>query len=387
MALFKTINDQTKNDKLRVVHIVPNGDLTSGGAAYASIRLAHEQARLGIVVHILELNPNVRKKETWWCNGVKYLDFYHTLGLIHKLISFRKLCSKNTIIIHFHGVWFPKYAPYFFIALLTHTPFIISPHGSLEPGALKQKFFKKYFARKLFFNFFCSNASAFWACSEKELVSIKSLFVKNRVDIVSIGVDTPPIEAHLVAKNITNKRKVILVISRISPGKGLLNLVRAWNLIRDDNWELIFAGPNEKDYQRDVEEEIKKLDLTQSFKFPGYVDSQQKDLLYRNSDLFVLPSLSENFGIVVAEAMSYGLPVLTTTETPWGHVGLARGCLCVGTEPSELSIGLKCMMEISETDRAQMGLASRLFVNEHFSWGKVAQISQSKLKLVLYNEK
>lgn len=377
------VSDQASSEKMVVIHIVPNGNLTSGGAAYASIRLAHEQARLGIVVYVLEVNPNIRTKALWWCNDVKYLDFYSTHGLVKKLIYLRYLFSKTNTIVHFHGVWFPKYFPYFLLALSTHTPFIISPHGSLEPGALKQKYLKKYLARKLFFNFFLLSSSAFWACSEKERISIQTEFPKVRVDIVSIGVDMPSLEAQSEEKNVTTQRKIILVISRINPGKGLLNLVRAWNIIRDDNWQLILAGPDENGYQSKIEEEIRKLNLTRFFSFLGYVDSKQRDDLYRKADIFVLPSLSENFGIVVAEAMSYGVPVLTTNETPWTYVGLNRGCLCVGTKSDELSQGLKKMMEINEADRTKMGLASRLFIYQNFSWAKVAQISQSKLILAL----
>ena len=373
---------QIKNRKITVLHIVPTGDLKTGGAAYAAIRLAHEQARLGVSVYIMELTSHLIKKEKWWCNDVKYLNLDCGAGLITKLIHFRRLCVNTEIIVHFHGLWIPKYTLFFILLLSTNTPFIISPHGSLEPGALRQKYLKKHLARKLFFNFFWKKAAVFWACSEKERANVQGEFPQVPVHIVSIGVDMPSMTGQSLIRNVIVKRKVILLISRISFGKGILNLVRAWDLIRDESWELLLAGPDEAGHQSEVEKEIKELELDDSFTFVGYVDAQKRDNLYREADIFVLPSLSENFGIVVAEAMSYGLPVLTTSETPWNHLGLDRGVLCVGTTPIELAQGLRKMMQITEAEKSKIGAASRAFTLENFAWPKVAKASILKLKLV-----
>jgi glycosyltransferase involved in cell wall biosynthesis len=364
---------------MKVLHIVPNGNLATGGAAYASIRLAHEQARIGIEVYIFEINPVSRTKAIWWCDAVHYLDFESNISIFNKILFLRKFILNSKIVVHFHSVWYPKFFPFALLALYTKTPYIISPHGSLEPGALKQKFFKKYIARKILFDFFLSNAKAFWACSEKESISIKTEFSKVHVDIVPIGVDMPIVESFYQYKDERKDRKIILIISRLNPGKGLINLVNAWNLIRDDNWHLIFAGPDEDGYQNKIEQEINKLNLSHFISFHGYINSSQRDFLYRNADLFVLPSLSENFGIVVAEAMSYGVPVLTTNETPWTYVGLSRGCLCVGTSYSQLSQGLIKLMKLNDVERSNMSLASRSFIESNFSWPIISQLSKIKL--------
>ena len=159
----------------------------------------------------------------------------------------------------------------------------------------------------------------------------------------------------------------------------MLNLVNAWNLIQDKSWQIIIAGPDENNYKRVIEREIDKLDLTNFFSFPGYVDIQQRDLLYRDADIFVLPSLSENFGIVVAEAMSYGVPVLTTNETPWPFVGVERGCLCVDTDPIAISKGLIILMGLTESERHEIGEAAKVFIRSNFIWEKIVQISKNIL--------
>ena len=362
-----------------ILHIVPNGDWASDGIAYASIRLAHEQARVGLDVYILEIDSRRHVSASWWCNNVKYIDFDRHHGFFKSFVNFHNFLLRNKPVVHFHGVWIPLYLPYFILTLFTKSPFIVSPHGSFEAGALNQNFLKKYLVRKIFLDRILMRAVNFWACSVKERESVNREFPKVPVNIVPIGIDMPDIRRSLNVASHLGERKVILAINRISPGKGLLNLVNAWNLIQDKSWQIIIAGPDENNYKRVIEREIDKLDLTNFFSFPGYVDIQQRDLLYRDADIFVLPSLSENFGIVVAEAMSYGVPVLTTNETPWPFVGVERGCLCVDTDPIAISKGLIILMGLTESERHEIGEAAKVFIRSNFIWEKIVQISKNIL--------
>ena len=338
-----------------VIHIIPNGDLTSGGLIYASIRLAHEQARIGLNVYILEINPSKRIYPDWSTENVSYIEKPMSGGFFRRFAFVRNLVKKSSVVMHFHGVWYPSYLPYFFLAFITKSIYIISPHGNLEFGALRQKFFKKYIARKIYFNRILSGASALWACSEKERQSLKRHYPDAHIDIVPIGVDIPNLSvANRGSFIFSDERKTILLVSRLNHGKGLLNLVTAWSSIQNDGWKIIIAGPDENNYKKKLTKRIDDLNLTRFFILPGYVDSIERDALYRAADLFVLPSLSENFGIVVPEALSYGIPVLTTNETPWTYVGLERGCLCVGTRSADLLEGLRVMMNITEEERRGM---------------------------------
>jgi glycosyltransferase involved in cell wall biosynthesis len=373
---------QNKNQSQTVViHIVPDGDLTSGGVAYASIRLAHEQARSGVFVNIFEIDSSRRVNASWWCNRVNYFDFRANQNFFQKLMFLRKFIYLNNPIIHFHGLWFPKYFPYILLAYFMKSPCIISPHGSLEPGALRQKFLKKYFARKIYFDHIVSRATALWACSEKEQSNLRREFPKVHVDIVSIGVDVPILKTEVLdnSKNQDDRIKIILVISRLNPGKGLVNLINAWGKIQDERWRIIIAGPDENNYRSIVQLEIDKLNLNKFISLIGYINPQERDNLYRQADIFALPSLSENFGIVVAEAMSYGIPVLTTNETPWTKVGLQRGCLCVGVSSSEISKGLKVLMDLSKEEKDCINKSARLFIAQNFTWQVI--VTHSKVLL------
>ena len=360
---------------VKIIHIIPDGDVSTGGAAIASVRLAHEQARLGAKVHIIELNSYLNESKPWANEDVIYLNSFGQSSIWGKFFTVLKLCWASNFVLHFHGIWFPKFILFFIVARISNCDYIISPHGSLEAGALKQKYWKKHFARILFFNLFCRGAGVMMACSEKEKNSIKKLFPNTMIHVVPIGVDIPCYKSRPLIKDRCLDHKTILVISRITPGKGILNLIHAWDNIRNDEWKIIIAGPDEKGYQSELEKEIKLLQLDSYFTFLGYVDEYERDELYRRADLFVLPSLSENFGIVVAEAMSYGVPVLTTNETPWGQIGLHRGCLSVGTSPKELAEGLQCLLDLDKVDLPLISSAARSFVQVNLSWGEVANAS------------
>ena len=98
-----------------------------------------------------------------------------------------------------------------------------------------------------------------------------------------------------------------------------MNLLRVWNIIfkNNNNCDLIIAGYPELNYLEKLKNYVNKNNLSTNVKFIGPVEGDDLVNLYKNSDIFVLPTYSENFGIVVAEALSYGLPVITTTGTPW----------------------------------------------------------------------
>jgi glycosyltransferase involved in cell wall biosynthesis len=379
MSLLLSLDGQKRNiKKPAVLHIVPNGDVKIGGVEYASIRLAHEQAKSGLGTCIIEVNGFGREQYSWRSERVKYIDPKGIYGYFKKFQLTRKFLLQHRPLVHFHGVWDPKYIPFFLLIIITKTIFIVSPHGSFEAGALRQSFLKKFLFRKLFLDFVLRKATDFWACSQKEYNSIRLEFPEASIAIVPIGIDMPAELAYSCIKGKFAEPKTILVISRLAPGKGLLNLVKAWNLIRDDKWRIIIAGPDSNNYKKIIEKEISNLDLNRFFSFTGYVDSHQRDGLYCNADFFVLPSLSENFGIVVAEALSYGLPVLTTNETPWGYVGLERGCLCVDTDHMSLASGLKVLMNLNKNERASLFLAARSFVDKEFSWKSVVNISKRR---------
>ena len=109
------------------------------------------------------------------------------------------------------------------------------------------------------------------------------------------------------------------------PKKGLETLLQAWAKIEPayPGWRLSLIGPGEERYVGELRAMARTLGLGRvSFGEPVY--GAAKWDAYRAADLFVLPSLNENFGLTVAEALAAGTPVIATTGTPWSRVESRR---------------------------------------------------------------
>jgi glycosyltransferase involved in cell wall biosynthesis len=151
-----------------------------------------------------------------------------------------------------------------------------------------------------------------------------------------------------------------------------MNLISAWSRARPANWQLHLVGPDGAGHRREVEALIKHLGLAESVRLQGEVSDLDKWKVFEEADLFVLPSLSENFGVVVAEALASGLPVITTTAAPWAGLVEER-CgwwIDVGIEPLEAA--LREATALTPDQRHELGHRGREYVRRSFSWHHVA---------------
>src|SRR5207247_454433 len=112
------------------------------------------------------------------------------------------------------------------------------------------------------------------------------------------------------------KIRTALFIGRMHRVKGLMNLVAAWSEVRPKGWRMMIAGSDEDGYRGELEKAVARHGLVRAIEFVGPAEGEHKQALYRNADLFVLPSYSENFGMAIAEALANELPVVTTRGTP-----------------------------------------------------------------------
>jgi glycosyltransferase involved in cell wall biosynthesis len=209
------------------------------------------------------------------------------------------------------------------------------------------------------------------ATSEQECENVKRLFPKLPVAIIPNGVDLP-VAADLLPPRIPASRGgTALFMSRIHPVKNLTGLLHAWKLLTPElanSWRLVIAGPDEAGHGQEVAALVRQLGLQHSVELIGPVGEDSKAAVYQSADVFVLPSFSENFGVVVAEALAYGLPVIATTGTPWQELP-RRGCgWWVGPDPESLAGALAQAMGTSFEERRAMGAVGRTFAQEKFSW-------------------
>jgi glycosyltransferase involved in cell wall biosynthesis len=129
------------------------------------------------------------------------------------------------------------------------------------------------------------------------------------------------------------------------------------------------AGAGESGYVRSIEETISHFELTKHIKLIGHVSPERKAELFEQADITVIPSHTENFAQVVAEALAHGVPVIASRGTPWRRVEQVGCGFWVNNDPDTLATMLEKMSTMPLSD---MGSAGREWMKREFSWEAVA---------------
>jgi len=298
-------------------------------------------------------------------------------------------------LLHISGFWLhPTYA----VSRVAHgrgVPYILAPSGTLEPWSLRRrrlKWLKKAVYFQLISRTLMDRAACLQACSTKEAEGFRNVGYRGPVAIVPNGVDTEKYapgdvtEAEVYWPQLKD-RPVVAFMSRLSPEKGLDMLIPLWaELARSAAYRdalLVIAGPDDRGYQRRVTGMIDRHGLGNCVIMPGMLQGQEKRALLRRADVFILPSYSENFGIVVAESLACGTPVVTTTGTPWQELHEADAGRWVLPTLPDLSQALREVLDLSPSQRAAMGQRGRTLVTRNYTWDAVVRKFETVCHCVL----
>jgi glycosyltransferase involved in cell wall biosynthesis len=159
----------------------------------------------------------------------------------------------------------------------------------------------------------------------------------------------------------------------VHPKKGLPLLVEAWAKVRPAGWRMKVVGPDEGQHAALVKTLVQQAGLAEAWEFTGEINDRDKWAVYQEADLFILPSHSENFGMVVAEALAAGVPVITTHGCPWAGIP-QRGCgWWVEPAVEELATALQDACTRAPDEMLLMGQRGRRWMESEFGWNKIAQ--------------
>ena len=218
----------------------------------------------------------------------------------------------NSDFVHIFGGWTVFYIKLNLLAIKLKKKIIIHPMGFYEPWSLSQKRLKKMLAWNFYQKKLLLNADLIHCASKNEEENLKKLNKSFKTVILPFGISSKQIR-----KKISNKiNKKCLFLSRLHKKKGLDILIKAWNEVDNNNWHLDIIGYGNEKYYKNL-----LFPKKNSVRFLKPISNTKKKLkILDNYDFLVLPSLNENFGIVILEALARGLPVLTTNETPWNNI-------------------------------------------------------------------
>jgi glycosyltransferase involved in cell wall biosynthesis len=288
-------------------------------------------------------------------------------------------------VIHLHSVFlWPTWAAAR-IARSSGVPFLVSPRGMLGPDVIRRKsrLVKSAWIR-LIEQKTLRESAAVHITSELEGEEIRSLGLSLPwLCHVPNGVSCPAKYSPLPHGPFAQlPRPYALFLSRISWKKGLDRLIKSWKWV--PNLTLIIAGNDEENYVPQLTVLAGREGVSDRVRFIGEVSDVHKWALYENATMFILPSYSENFGNVVAEAMAVACPVVVTKEVGLASLVLETGAGVVADgEPALLAKAIN-ELRSDEVRRKRYGLAGQRTVNAKLSWGaaaaQLAQVYQSVIQ-------
>ena len=304
----------------------------------------------------------------------------------------------------------------------TRKPVVAAPHGSLDAWALNNSRWKKRLAAWLFKDEQLRRATCFRALCAAEADAIRAYGLRQRIEVVPNGVELPE-KLTTEDTESTEGRRRLLFLGRIHPKKGLICALRAWADIQNSKsknqnskqWQFVIAGWDQGGHEAELKalcvelglriaefgeaEDLKlnsyklkterALDIQGGLRpdngssrrltlpdvdvvFFGSAFGEEKEALLRSADAFILPSFSEGLPMSVLEAWSYGLPVVMTPECNLPE-GFAYGAaLEIRSGEGSFQGGMRALIEMTNHERAAMGMSGRRLVEERFTWPKVA---------------
>lgn len=357
---------------MKICHVISSVDRNHGGTTEYLRLTANELIKhtSNLVVSVKSPDPVDFDSEV----EVVLLEKESTLKIFSSEIK-KKLEDLKCDVFHGNGLWEKPVHLMSKVAVKRKIPYIISIHGMLEPWSLSQGKFKKQIALSLFQNKDLQKASCIHATAKEEAVNIRNLGFNNPIAIIPNGVNLKEFpEENLSLSDKKEGKKRLLFLSRIHQKKGIENLIDAWSRVDSilkENWIVEIVGNGDLDYIDTLKQKLKLNKLNKEIFIRKPAFGQEKYNYFKNADLFVLPTFSENFGIVVAEALASYTPVITTKGTPWEDLN-SHNCgwwIDIGVNPLKNTIE----KAIASDSLEQMALNGRKLVEEKYTLEVVAQ--------------
>lgn len=373
---------------MKILHVVTSLFATGGGTSEVIPRMCEELVSAGHEVRIVTgrggepsaattraINAGV---DVRFCpmHLVPHIGFWR---LTSAYMSELKSGVSWADVVHVHGLWQDPvwYAPY--LARKFGKPYVMQPHGFLEPERLKKSAFQKKIIGALIERPNLNGADAIISTAESEKIGIEKYKVKSPVFVVPLGMDTSTLDAatrdvsSLRVYGLNPQKKTLLFFSRLTPIKGLDMLAEAWTELNDlhGRWQLFIVGPDDRGYTKVIKEYFNGKVDDGSVVFSGPIYGDEKSVLLKSVDAFVLPTRSENFSIAVQEALAAGLPVVCTKGAPWKVIADQGAGEWVDVDADSIRDGLRHVL-ISGADRLRvMGEAGKRIVARDFKWSCV----------------
>ncbi len=370
------------------VQFVPEILLERGGVVQAVIDLCQAIAARGHQVTLATCDAS--DEPTFWRESTGNWPTVVELPLsrlTNKLISRRGLqqfreIAQQVDVAHLHIPWRLTNLQLSGVLQKEKVPYVITPHGMLDDWSMRQSPLKKRCYLNLARHRLFRRAAAihFTAQGEYEqaqrwiAMDDRAVIQCNTLDLTLYDSLPDPELAFKAFPQIRPEKKKILFLSRLHPKKGVDLLIAAVALLREQrsDFQLLIAGPGDDDYVAQLKQIVAQLGVGDVTSFLGMVRGAEKQSLYQLSDVFVLPTHQENFGLVLVEAMVCGTPVVTTRGTDIWPELQAAGALIADLAPGAIA-GAIAKILLEDENEVQRGAQGQAYVRQWLDRDQILQ--------------
>jgi len=362
---------------MKIVHYMASIRLSDGGVVRATLDMAEALASAGhdfalITIHTDDVPPD-------WLSGRSGLP--RVIGLEHPMgpgrllkgphLDLARAALEDADVLHLHTPWELGNVQFARLAREHGVPYVISIHGMLDAWAMAKRSLKKRAYHAAFAGRLLRDAAFVHCTATAEMEQSRRWFRGGRGRVVPLVVDfadyheLPGAEpARNAFPGLDSDEAKILYLSRVHPWKGLEHLLDATRLLLDEgrSVRLFIAGTGEDWYLREIAQRSDRLGLGDRCAMLGMVRGVEKISLYQTSDVFVLPSEHENFGLVIPEALACGTPVVTSKGVSiWPELEKGGGAIIADQTPRAVADAIAELLDDPERRRA-MGERGREWV-------------------------
>jgi len=267
------------------------------------------------------------------------------------------------------------------LAQQKNIPHIASIRGTLYPWSLSQGKLRKKIAWFLFQKRALQQASLVHVTCVDEFKAVRALGITSPIALVPHGINyndyqALPLPEHAHKKlSLSSNKKYILFMSRLHKKKGLDLLLDVWPELvkKHPDWCLLVVGPDYSDYTQKIQKVVSEFTIQDNIKILGMLTGDDKKSVMSISDFFVLPSYTENFGVVIGEALAAGLPVITTKGTPWSEIEDENCGKYITLSKENLLRAISEMMLLDKAELSVMSDNAKLLIKNNYSWSSQAK--------------
>lgn len=378
---------------MRIVHLIGGLDPSAGGPPVVAARLAAAQAKLGARVtlmayqssdgrdraqRLLEETPHAELLEVCWIPSTR---LERVLGRWAARSFEERHKAAEIDILHTHGMWDPLMPATARIARARGIPYVVTPHGMLDPYTLSVKRMKKRIALATTHRAFLHNAAFIHMLNADEASLAAPVIGGVPARVVPNGVfleefeNLPEPGAFRATRPELGDRPYVLFLSRLAHKKGLDYLAAAFDILHRSMPEvdLVVVGPDDGQ-QAEFESTIAQKRLSHRVHVVGPMYGRDKLAVLRDAAVFCLPSRQEGFSIAITEALAIGVPVVVTQACHFPEITEVGAGTETDLDASQIAHALQAILS-DRAAAAAMGAAGAELIRQRFTWPNIARLT------------